>query len=157
MSGGHVVDVTMRAQADGLSVTTEPPAGALGQLVGAGGAFAAMNLAFSPGSVVIDVASHARIDGPVVLLVDCPAGASFPRVLVRVGEGGSVRVLEHLTGPQSNFVAGVAEYVVGDGASLDVASVQSLGPTCWTITTARSETGHTPRPDVTAPEARASP
>ena len=38
------------------------------------------------------------IDEPVVLLVECPEGASFPRVLVRVADGGSVRILEHVTG-----------------------------------------------------------
>ena len=83
-----MVDLESSDAIEGLTVTTEAPASELGRLVGPDDAFAAMNLAYSPGAVFVDVAANARIDQPVVLLVDCPDGASFPRVLVRVGERG---------------------------------------------------------------------
>jgi Fe-S cluster assembly protein SufD len=141
VSGGQVVDLESGDAIEGLTVSTEPPAAELGRLVGPDDAFAAMNLAYSPGAVFVDVAARARIEAPVVLLVDCPDGASFPRVLVRVGEGGFVRVLEHVTGPAASFVAGVAEYVVGDGATLEVATVQSLGDRCWSVARTRAAIG----------------
>jgi Fe-S cluster assembly protein SufD len=141
LSGGQVVDLESSDAIEGLTVTTEAPASELGRLVGPDDAFAAMNLAYSPGAVFVDVAANARIDQPVVLLVDCPDGASFPRVLVRVGERGYVRVLEHVTGPAASFVAGVAEYVVADGATLEVASVQSLGARCWSVARTRASIG----------------
>jgi Fe-S cluster assembly protein SufD len=141
LSGGQVLDIESKGAIDGLSVTTEAPADELGRLVGPDDVFAAMNLAYSPGDLFVDVAPNARIEQPIVLLVDCPAGASFPRVLVRVGARGSVRVLEHVTGPSASFVAGVAEYVVGDGATLEVASVQSLGTSCWSVARTRAAVG----------------
>jgi Fe-S cluster assembly protein SufD len=141
LSGGQVVDLQTSDPIEGLTVTTEPPPGELGRLVGPDDAFAAMNLAYSPGVLFVDVVPNARIEQPVVLLVDCPAGASFPRVLVRVGERGSVRVLEHVTGPTASFVASVAEYFVADGAVLEVASVQSLGTSCWSVARTRASIG----------------
>jgi Fe-S cluster assembly protein SufD len=141
VSGGHVIDIATNDEIDGLTVSTEAPPTELGRLVGPDDAFAAMNLAYSPGAIFVDVAPSARIERPVVLLVDCPEGASFPRVLVRVGERGSVRVLEHVTGPSASFVASVAEYVVGAGATLEVASVQSLGTSCWSVARTRASIG----------------
>jgi Fe-S cluster assembly protein SufD len=141
LSGGQIIGIETSDAIDGLTISTEPPAAEMGRLVGPDDAFAAMNLAYSPGAIFVDVAANARIETPVVLLVDCPEGASFPRVLVRVGARGSVRVLEHVTGPHASFVAGVAEYVVGDGATLEVASVQSLGTSCWSAARTRAAIG----------------
>jgi Fe-S cluster assembly protein SufD len=132
VSAGRLTDVDLRAPA-GISVTDTSDPKLLGSLVGADDAFASLNLALTPGPVFIDVEPHANVDGSVVVLVDCPPGASFPRVLVRVGEGASIRVLEHFTGTEADLVAGVSEYVVADGASLDVCTVQSLGPNTWSV------------------------
>jgi len=141
VSGGQVLAIDSDEPIEGLSVSMSAPAGELGRLVGPDDAFAAMNLAYSPGALFVDVAPNARITQPVVLLVDCPAGASFPRVLVRVGPRGSIRVLEHVTGPAASFVSGVAEYEVADGATLEVSSVQSLGDACWSVARTRASIG----------------
>ena len=138
---GRLVDVDLAISCDGLTITTVPEESFLGELVGPDDAFAALNLALTPGPVVIDVAPGATVDGPVVVLVDCPAGASFPRVLVRVAERGSVRILEHLTGPDATLVAGVSEYFVSDGASLEVCTVQSLGLDAWSVLRTRARIG----------------
>jgi Fe-S cluster assembly protein SufD len=58
-------------------------------------------------------------------------------MLVRVHEGASVRILEQVTGSAS-LVAGVAEYEVGEGASLEVCTVQSLSMTSWSIARTRA-------------------
>jgi len=132
VDAGQVVGVDVNVSAPGLEVTIGPPATGLGDLVGADDAFASLNLALTPGPLVIDVAARTRIDGPVVVLVECPEGASFPRMLVRVREGASVRILEQVTGSAS-LVAGVAEYHVGEGASLEVCTVQSLSLSSWSV------------------------
>jgi Fe-S cluster assembly protein SufD len=134
---GALLHVALDDGVEGLAVSGAVPDG-LGALVGADDAFAALNLALTPGVVVIEVAPGTTVDGPVVLLVGCPRGASLPRVHVRVGDGASVRVLEHQTGDEATFVAGVAEYLVGAGASLDVGAVQSLGPRAWSVVRTRA-------------------
>jgi Fe-S cluster assembly protein SufD len=138
VSAGVVTHVELSAPT-GLSVTTDVGAELLGTLVGADDAFASLNLALNPGPVFIDVAPNAQLDGPVVLLVDCPKGASFPRVLVRVGADARVRVLEHLTGPDATLVAGVSEYHVATGANLEVCTVQSLGSETWSVLRTRAQ------------------
>jgi Fe-S cluster assembly protein SufD len=62
-------------------------------------------------------------------------------VLVRVQEGASLRILEHVTGAAS-LVAGVAEYLVADGASLEVCTVQTLASSAWSIARTRASLGH---------------
>jgi Fe-S cluster assembly protein SufD len=137
VEAGEVVGVDVNVSGTGLEVSQLPPEEGLGALVGPDDAFAALNLALTPGPVVVDVAAGARLDDPVVVLVECPEGASFPRVLVRVHEGASVRLLEHVTGPAS-LVAGVAEYEVGEGARLEVCTVQSLATSSWSIARTRA-------------------
>lgn len=91
--------------------------------------------------MVIEVREGATLDGPVVLLVDCGPGVSFPRVLVRLGAGANLRILEHVTGDAADLVASVAEYDVGDGASLEVCTVQALGSAAWSVLRTRARLG----------------
>jgi Fe-S cluster assembly protein SufD len=138
VEAGHVVGVDVSVSTPGLDVGFGTPPVGLGGLVGPDDAFASLNLALTPGPLVIDVAAHSSIDEPVVLLVECPEGASFPRVLVRVAQGSKVRILEHVTGPSADLVVGVAEYHVGEGASLEVCTVQSLSTVAWSIARTRA-------------------
>ncbi len=138
VEAGHVVGVDVSVSTPGLDVTSGAPPLGLGGLVGPDDAFASLNLALTPGPLVVDVAAHTSIDEPVVLLVSCPEGASFPRVLVRVAEGARVRILEHVTGRAADLVVGVAEYQVAEGASLEVCTVQSLRTEAWSIARTRA-------------------
>jgi Fe-S cluster assembly protein SufD len=138
VEAGHVVGVDVSVSTPGLDVGFGTPPEGLGELVGPDDAFASLNLALTPGPLVIDVAARASIDEPVVLLVECPEGASFPRVLVRVAEGSKVRILEHVTGASADLVVGVAEYHVGEGANLEVCTVQSLSTAAWSIARTRA-------------------
>ena len=130
---GAVVAVEVGSEAGPLRVGADAAPEGLGELVGTSDAFCALNLALNPSPLVIELAAPVALDGPVVVLVDCPPGASLPRVVVRVAEGGSLRVLEHFTGPDADLVAGVAEYFVADGANLEVCTVQSLGERAWSV------------------------
>jgi Fe-S cluster assembly protein SufD len=138
VEAGQVVGVDVSVSTPGLEVGFGSPPEGLGALVGADDAFASLNLALTPGPLVIDVAARTSIDEPVVLLVECPEGASFPRVLVRVNEGAKVRILEQVAGHAAGLVAGVAEYHVGEGASLEVCTVQSLSTEAWSIARTRA-------------------
>lgn len=125
----------------GLSVATDVSPEQLGSLVGATDAFSALNLALCPGVVALEVAAGVRVTEPVHLRVHATSGVSFPRVFVSLGEGASLRIVEHARGEHPELVAGVAEYVVGDGASLEVCTVQSLPRTTWSITRTRASLG----------------
>lgn len=138
VDSGVLVDAAVSGAAGGLTVSTSPDEAVYGSLVGPSDAFAALNLARTPGPIVIEVDDGAQIDGPVVLLVEGGPGASFPRVLVRVGRLGSLRVLEHLSGPEASLVASVAEYVVGESATLSVCTVQTHGMATWSIARTRA-------------------
>jgi Fe-S cluster assembly protein SufD len=140
VTAGEAVGVDVNVSAPGLEVSIGAPPEGIGALVGPDDAFAALNLALTPGPLVLDVAAHTTVDRPVVILVECPEGASFPRLLVRVGDGASLRVLEQLTGAPS-LVAGVAEYEVGEGASLEICTVQSLALSSWSIVRTRALLG----------------
>jgi Fe-S cluster assembly protein SufD len=138
VQAGVLTSIETSGTADGLLVGSPVAPEGLGELVGADDAFAALNLALTPAPVVIEVAADVTLDGPVVLLVDCPAGISFPRVLVRVGSGARLRLLEHVTGDAADLVASVSEFYVGDGANLEVCTVQTLGRTAWSVLRTRA-------------------
>ncbi len=139
---GRVVDVAVLESVGGLTITVGVgEAGPLGELIGPDDAFAALNLALTPGPLTIEVAKGSRIDGTVVLLVDCPSGASFPRTLVNVAEGASLTILEHTTGVDATLVSSVSEFYVGDGATLRLASVQTLGEDAWFVNRTRARIG----------------
>jgi Fe-S cluster assembly protein SufD len=122
----------------GVRISSGPEPEALGSLVGPDDAFAALNLALTPTALTVEIAPGTRVEGPIVVRVHCTQGASFPRIFVRLGDGASARILEHVTGANASLVAGVAEYLVGPQASLEVCTVQSLGPTAWSIVRTRA-------------------
>jgi Fe-S cluster assembly protein SufD len=62
-------------------------------------------------------------------------------MLVHVGEGASLTVLEHITGADATLVSSVAEFYVGDGASLQLASMQTLGEDAWSVNRTRATIG----------------
>ena len=124
---GRVASVEFATPSDALDVAADPAPKGLGDLVGADDAFASLNLALTPAPLVIRLREGTALDGPVVLLVECPEGASFPRLLVHVARGASMRILEHVTGDGAALVSSVAEFHVDENASLEVCTVQSLG------------------------------
>jgi Fe-S cluster assembly protein SufD len=116
----------------------------LGTVLGQGDALVELNGAFAPDAIVVDVAPGVRVERPVVIVQWCGAGAdrtpsapaSFPRTLVRVGEGAELSVVEVVAGAtdgQRALVVPVSELIVGDGAHLSHLLLQLLGTEAWHI------------------------
>ena len=97
--------------------------------------FAQLARALWSQGVLVDVPADAVIDRPIVVrwAVGSPGHAMFTRTVVRVGDRAAATLVEEfVAGPgtdaaaaQSHF-AGTMEVTVGDGASLQVASLQEL-------------------------------
>ena len=104
------------------------PAPELGTLVPAQHGFVeAINLAGWRGGVLVRVPAGVTLDNPIRLrFVAGGAGAtSVPRVLVVIGAGSSVEIVEgHLEGGDGARVLGVSEIFVGAGATLRYGLVQ---------------------------------
>jgi Fe-S cluster assembly protein SufD len=108
---------------DGLTAGSEP-----------WDAFAELNTALAPDPLVIDVASGGVIDEPVVVCHWVVSGetVTFPRVIVRVGEGAEVTVVEwHSSAGVRSWVDPVTELHVADGGHLTHLTVQELGAQVW--------------------------
>jgi Fe-S cluster assembly protein SufD len=96
--------------------------------------FVELNTAQAPEPVLIDVAPNTVVDDPIVVVHWAESGgtASFPRLIVRVGHGAEVTVVEHhLSGDVLAWSDPVTELHVGDGAHLRYVTVQELGPAVW--------------------------
>jgi Fe-S cluster assembly protein SufD len=96
--------------------------------------FVELNTAQAPEPVLIDVPPHAVVDEPIVVVhwAESTGTAMFPRVIVRVGDGAEVTVVEHhLSGDVLAWSDPVTELHVGDGAHLRYVTVQELGLAVW--------------------------
>lgn len=95
--------------------------------------------AFHPGVVVVDVPARRALHAPVVIVHWCTGeegAASFPRTVVRVGDGSQVEVIEVVAGPldaRRTLVVPVTELSVGDGAQLSYVGLQTLSTSTWHI------------------------
>ena len=99
--------------------------------------FAQLTRALWSQGVVVDVPAGVTLDKPIVIrwALGAPGRALLTRTIVRLGEGASASVVEEFvpaagsdpTVAQS-FFAGTMEVTLGDGATLQVASLQELPP-----------------------------
>jgi Fe-S cluster assembly protein SufD len=97
-------------------------------------AFAELNTAQAPTPLVVDVPSGEVVDDPVVICHWVASGdtAAFPRVVVRVGEGAEITLIEyHASAPVRAWVDPVTELHVADTGRLTHVTVQELGPAVW--------------------------
>jgi len=123
----------------------------LGSVQRGGDALVRLNDAFAPDPVFVDVPAGVTVDGPVLLVHWCDAGAAtFPRLSVRAGEGATVAVVEVFAGapgPGRSLVVPVTELSAAGGASLSYVSLQILGDAAWSIArlAARGEAGSSVR------------
>jgi len=108
------------------------PAPELGTLVPAAhGLFEAINLAAWRGGVLVRVPPGVALEHPIRLRFIAPGGSALaaPRVLVVVGAGSSVEIVEgHGEGADGARVLGVSEVLVGEGATLRYGLVQRWEP-----------------------------
>jgi Fe-S cluster assembly protein SufD len=107
-------------------------------------ALAELNDAFSPDPLVIRVPAGMVVEHPVEVVhrITSEGRAAFPRVVVRVGEGAQVTVVERMSSADvAALVVPVTEIDVGRGGRLAYVSVQELGPRVWQIASQVSQVG----------------
>jgi Fe-S cluster assembly protein SufD len=97
-------------------------------------AFAELNAAQAPTPVIVDVPAGEVVEDPLVICHWVATGevATFPRVVVRVGESAEITVIEyHASGPFRAWVDPVTELHVADTGRLTHVTVQELGAAVW--------------------------
>jgi Fe-S cluster assembly protein SufD len=94
-----------------------------------------LNDAFAEDPVVVDVDPGAHLDGPIVISVRGAADgeATFPRLLVRVGEEATVSVIERHEGGGAGLVVPITEIAAAAGARVGHVVVQDLDRQTWSI------------------------
>ena len=102
-------------------------------------AFAQLNCALPPATILLNVADGVNVTTPIVILNTTTSGASFPQVLISLGRSSEASVVEYLDGGAEALVVPLTEYDLADNSSLRVSTYQRLDMTAWHI--ARS-TGH---------------
>jgi Fe-S cluster assembly protein SufD len=139
-------DLSRFAEQSGLSVstlaTTDPDqlecwrAALARERTDDGSAFARLNTALATDGPVIRVAAHAHVKTPVHLVFIGAASeheiAWHARALIEVGEGASLRLIEHhlgLASPSASQIGNLfANHVLDRGARLDVVQIQDAAP-----------------------------
>jgi len=97
-------------------------------------AFAELNAAQAPDPVLLRVPPATVVEDPIVVChwVATGEAATFPRVVVRVGRGAEVTIVEyHASDDLAAWVDPVTELHLDDGAHLTHVMVQELGPRVW--------------------------
>lgn len=127
--------------------------------------FDALHQAFSPDTIVIDVGAGVVVERPLVVehliggadgagagagaAADAGAGAGrskpavFPGLLVRLGDGAQLRLVERLvsTGPGGGLIVPRTVLRIGDAANLAYASLQLLDDAAWHLGRLSAEVG----------------
>jgi Fe-S cluster assembly protein SufD len=112
---------------------------------------AALHDAFLPDALLVDVADGVVAEDPIVVLHRCATAAGFdavagghgsgapgvfPHLVVRLGKGAQLSLIEVVTGASGDrpaLVMPVTQATVADGARLSYVSLQMLGHRAWHI------------------------
>lgn len=82
--------------------------------------FGLVNDCLASDGVIIDVKPGAKIDTPVRIINAVSENAEVHnRILMRIGDGASVSVIEHADGHEHSFLTAYAEYFLGAEATLE--------------------------------------
>jgi Fe-S cluster assembly protein SufD len=107
--------------------------------------FTQLHDAFLGDVVVLHVPAGVVVDRPIEISVGCygDGQASFPHVLVILGEGAEATVAERRASKagESHLVSAVVELEVGDGAHLSYVALQDHGPQTWEVVHQRATIG----------------
>jgi Fe-S cluster assembly protein SufD len=116
----------------------------LGALVSEPDALTALNAAFAPAPVVVEVTKGAVVGDPVVIVhwVDADGIADFPRTLVQLAEGAEATVVEIVASSDvASLTVPVTELDVADAARLRYLNLQMLGLRFWQLGLQASRVG----------------
>jgi len=149
---GVVVDVIGGAFSSPLEVksgvsvgsVTDHPEGSvlLGSIAGDNDALISLNDGLLKDALIIDVEKAVVLDAPIVIVHHTTSGATFPRTVVRLGDGAIVTVLEVVVGGDAETLnVPVTELCVGDGANLRYGSLQFLDRSAWHLSTIGARVG----------------
>ena len=103
--------------------------------------FALLNEAHSANPIVLAVPRGLTVDAPLVVVdwIDADGVATFPHLVVQLGENAEATVLEHHGGEDVRaLVVPLTELDVGPAARLRYLNVQERGPRTWQIATQAS-------------------
>ncbi len=92
--------------------------------------FAALSTAFQNCGAFVHVPAGVALDAPIQLVFansEAEDAAVFPHVVVVLGAGARVTVLERHVGAGEPLICGTAEVLLGENAQLDYAVVQQAG------------------------------
>jgi Fe-S cluster assembly protein SufD len=138
----HIGELPAEWVAKGVVVTTadrldDPDDAGLGRVAGAGpDAFATLNDALCAHPVVVVVPRGVRLEAPILVRNHAATAglATYPRLVVRVGEGAEATVVDHTTSG-SGVVLSVplTELDVARGGRLGYLHVQELNQESWQV------------------------
>ncbi len=100
---------------------------------------AQLNLALTPGCLTLRVPAGVSVAEPLRLAFVAASGdvLASPRVLIEIGEGASLTLIETLTSPDgvAHQTNKVVEVIVGKGATFDHVQANLAGDKAQTVTT----------------------
>ncbi len=97
---------------------------------------ASLNTAFLTGGLVIDVAAGAKVRHPLCLAFAATGPtASYGRVVVNVGAGASLTVIETHRSAAKAQTNTVVEFVLAEGASVEHVRIQAIDPSALSLST----------------------
>ena len=108
-------------------------------------AFALLNCALAPASVVVSIADGAHVASPIVILNSVTTGAAFPQVHVRAGRSSQASLVEYLDGGVDALVVPVSEYDLDENSSLQVSTYQRLDASAWHVARSTGRLGRDAR------------
>ncbi len=106
--------------------------------------FGLLNDAHSAAPIGLVVPRGVTVDMPFVVIdwVDLEGGATFPRLMVQIGENAEATVLEHQgSADVAALVAPITELEVGQAGRLRYVNIQERGPQIWQIASQLSRVG----------------
>jgi Fe-S cluster assembly scaffold protein SufB len=130
----HAAGVSLRSLVDDVESVRDRLEG--GPSLPATDKFAQLTRAFWSQGAVLEIPAGVALEKPIIVrwVVGEPDRGLLTRTLVRVGEGASASIVEELIanpaagGSGQAFFAGTTEVDLGADASLQIASLQELGP-----------------------------
>jgi len=127
-----------------LTTVSDHPEGSmlLGDVASAADALVSLNGAHLDDALVIDIPRGTHLEAPIVVMHHVTSGASFPRTLVRLGDGAEATVIELVVGGAVGTLnVPVTELSVGDGANLRYGSLQLLDHQAWHLASIAARVG----------------
>lgn len=136
IQNGHLLDIQISNATSGLTIEAAQADGDLNSAAGSPvDHFSALNNSFAASPLVVSVAAGVDLgDRPIVVShhVTADMSVSFPRVVVRLGEGSKALLLEVQTSEDvTAVIAPVTELAVEADSHLRYQVIQDLGPQIW--------------------------